>query len=162
MTIGFILNGEDVNARVRSVDRLSDVLHERFGLSGVESDCRCGRCGRCLVFLDGRLVPSCIVPAFRVRGLEVVTIEGFSLTDEYHDVVAGLEAAGVASCGFCESGKILAIAALLERRPRPTRREALEHLSVVPCRCSDPEGLAAAVLAAADARARRLYRRAGI
>jgi len=161
MTLSFILNGEDVSIRVRTVDRLSDVLRGGFGLLGVQSDCRSGRCGRCLVFLDGRLVPSCLVPAFRARGSEVVTIEGFALTDEYQDIVEGFEAAGVETCGFCEAGKIMATAALLERHSRPGAGEILEQLSSAPCRCTDPESLVRAVQAAADRRARRLYRRAG-
>jgi carbon-monoxide dehydrogenase small subunit len=161
VTVSFILNGEDVSTKARSVDRLADLLREAFGLSGVRSDCRCGRCGRCLVFLDGRLVPSCIVPAFSVRGREVVTIEGFAQTEDYREIVEGFKAAGVETCGFCEAPKILAAAALLERRARPTRREILEHLSSAPCRCTDPEAIVSAVQAVAELRARRLYRRAG-
>jgi len=161
MTLSFILNGEDVDIRVRTGDRLSDILRSGFGLLGVQSDCRCGRCGRCLVFLGGRLVPSCLIPAFRARGSEVVTIEGFALTDEYQDIVAGFASAGMSTCGFCESGKIMAAAALLERRTRPSPEEILEHLSSAPCRCTDPDSLVKAVQAAAEHRARRLYRRAG-
>ncbi len=161
MTVSFILNGEDVSAKARSVDRLSDLLREAFGLLGVRSDCRCGRCGRCLVFLDGRLVPSCIVPAFSVRGKEVVTIEGFAQTEDYREMVEGFAAAGVETCGFCEAPKIMAAAALLERTPRPLPREILEHTSSAPCRCTDPEAIVKAVQAVAELRARRLYRRAG-
>jgi len=161
MTLSFILNGEDVSLRVRTLDRLSDVLRDGFRLLGVHSDCRCGRCGRCLVFLDGKLVPSCLVPAFRARGAEVVTIEGFALTDEYQDILEAFAQAGVSSCGFCENGRIMATAALLERKARPTREEILEQLSSTPCRCADPESLVAGVQAAAERRARRLYRRAG-
>jgi aerobic carbon-monoxide dehydrogenase small subunit len=161
MTISFILNGEDVSAQARSVDRLSDILRERFGLLGVRSDCRCGRCGRCLVFLDNRLVPSCIVPAFAARGREIVTIEGYALTEDYIDIAAGFLDAGVITCGFCEGPKILATAALLERSPRPSPEEILTHMSSAPCRCTDPESLVKAVQAVAERRARRIYRRAG-
>ena len=161
MTVSFILNGEDVSANARSVDRLSDLLRSAFSLLGVRSDCRFGRCGRCLLLLDGRLVPSCIVPAFNVRGKEVVTIEGFAQTEDYRDIVDGFESAGVETCGFCEGPKIMAIAALLERRPRPSQREILEHMSSAPCRCTDPEAIVRAVQAVAELRARRLYRRDG-
>lgn len=75
MTISFILNGEDVSLNARSYERLSDVLRGRFGLLGVRSDCRRGVCGKCLVFLDGRIAPSCLLPVFRVRGHEVITID---------------------------------------------------------------------------------------
>jgi aerobic carbon-monoxide dehydrogenase small subunit len=161
VTISFILNGEDVSANARSVDRLSDLLRDTFGLLGLHSDCRCGRCGRCLVYLDGRLVPSCIVPAFSVRGKEIVTIEGFAQTEEYRDVVEGFKAAGVESCGFCEAPKIMAMADLLDRKPRPTPSEVLAHMSAVPCRCTDPEAIVQAAQAVVERRSRRVYRRAG-
>ncbi len=161
MTVSFILNGDDVSAKVRSADRLSDLLREQFGLLGVRSDCRCGRCGRCLVFLNGRLVPSCVVPAFKARAREIVTLEGFSQTEEYADIVEGFRESGLETCGFCEGAKIMATAALLERRPRPAVGEILEYMSIAPCRCSDPDGLVRAVLSAAERKARRLYRRAG-
>jgi aerobic carbon-monoxide dehydrogenase small subunit len=161
MTVSFILNGEDVSARSKSVDRLSDLLREGFGLLGVRSDCRSGRCGRCLIFLDGRLVPSCLVPAFAVRGREVVTIEGFSQTEDYREISEGFRSAGVETCGFCEAPKIMAAAALLERTPRPSPREILEQMSSAPCRCTDPEALVKALQVVVELRARRLYRRAG-
>jgi aerobic carbon-monoxide dehydrogenase small subunit len=161
MTINFILNGEDVSAKVRSADRLSDILRDSLGLLGVRSDCRCGRCGRCLVFLSGRLVPSCIVPAFAARGKEIITIEGFAQTEDYIDIAAGFMDAGVVTCGFCEGPKIMAAAALLERDPRPDPETIIEHMSSAPCRCTDPESLVKAIQAVAERRARRIYRRAG-
>lgn len=161
MTISFILNGEDVSLNARSYERLADVLRERYRLLGVKADCRRGVCGKCLILLDGRLAPSCLLPVFRVRGREVVTIEGFSQTDEYGDIIGGFAEAELESCGFCDTGKILAAAALLERRARPTPKEILEEMASVPCRCTDPEALVRAVQAAADHRARRLYHRVG-
>jgi aerobic carbon-monoxide dehydrogenase small subunit len=161
MTISFILNGEDVTAKARSVDRLSDILRDQFDLPGVQSDCRCGRCGRCLVFLDGRLAPSCLLPAFKARGREIVTLEGFSQTEDYRDMAEGFREAGVETCGFCEGPKMMAASALLERSPRPSPAEILEHMSVAPCRCTDPDALVRAVQAASELKARRLYRRAG-
>jgi aerobic carbon-monoxide dehydrogenase small subunit len=160
MTISFILNGEDVSASVRSVDRLADLLRDKFGLLGVKADCRCGRCGRCSVFLDGRLVPSCLVPAFAARGREIVTLEGYSQTEDYVDIMAGFLDAGVSTCGFCEGAKVMAAGALLEGSPRPSPREILEQMSSAPCRCTDPEALVKAVQAVAERRSRRRYRRA--
>lgn len=160
MTISFILNGEDVSVGIRSGDRLADVLRGHFGLLGVAVDCRRGVCGRCLVFLDGALVPSCLVPAFRARGKEVITIEGFAQTEDYADLVEGFKEAGVETCGFCETGKLLAAAALLERHSRPNGEEVLAAMASVSCRCTDPEALVKGVQAAAELRARRLYHRA--
>jgi aerobic carbon-monoxide dehydrogenase small subunit len=161
MTISFILNGEDVSAKVRSVDRLSDILRDTFGLLGVRSDCRCGRCGRCMVFLSGRLVPSCLVPAFAARGKEVITIEGYAQTEDYIDITSGFTDAGVVTCGFCENAKIMAIAALLEKTPRPSPDQILEQLGSAPCRCTDPDTMIKAVQSVAERRSRRIYHRAG-
>jgi Aerobic-type carbon monoxide dehydrogenase, small subunit CoxS/CutS homologs len=160
MTISFILNGEDVSAKVRTVDRLSDLLREGFGLLGLRSDCRSGRCGRCLIFLDGKLVPSCIMPAFNARGKEVVTIEGYAMTEDYRDIVEGFKGAGLVCCGFCDEAKIMAAGALLETNPRPSPREILDFMSVVPCRCTDPDSIVKGVEAVVERRARRMYRRA--
>jgi carbon-monoxide dehydrogenase small subunit len=159
MTVSFILNGEDVSPQVRSGDRLVDVLREAFGLLAVKADCRKGSCGKCLVLLNGKLVPSCLIPAFRVRGREVVTLEGYAQTDDFRDIRQGVMDSGLETCGFCDSGILLAIAALLEAHPRPTREEALDYLSVVQCRCTDPETTLRAAFAASEARARRLYHR---
>ena len=77
------------------------------------------------------------------------------------DIKEGFAEAGLDTCGFCETGKILVTAALLERRARPAPAEILDAMASVPCRCTDPEAIVKAVQAAADRRARRLYHRAG-
>ncbi|MBL8966326.1 MAG: aldehyde oxidoreductase [Spirochaetaceae bacterium] len=160
MTIHFILNGEDVSMNATSADRLVDLLRERFGLHGAQADCRRGTCGKCLVLMDGRLAPSCLLPAFKARGREIVTYEGFAQTDEYADIAAGFAEAGVECCGFCDKGKILAAAAVVERSSRPTKEEILAEMAEVPCRCTDPETLVRGVQAAAERREGRRYRRA--
>lgn len=161
MRIAFILNGEDVTANPRSGDRLVDLLREGFGLPSLKADCRKGSCGKCLVLLDGRLAPSCLMPGFAAEGREVVTLEGFAQTDEYGDVAGGFEEAGFATCGFCDSGWILSVAALLERNPRPLPEEIMAAAASVRCGCADPLALVRGAQAAAERRARRLYRRAG-
>jgi carbon-monoxide dehydrogenase small subunit len=101
-----------------------------------------------------------MVPAFRVRGGEVITIEGFAQTDEYQDISAGFSLAGVETCGYCDAAKTLATEALLEKNPRPTREAILAAFDGVLCRCTDPKVLVEGVSAAADIRQRRLYGRA--
>ncbi len=160
MKLDFILNGEDVSCQAEAGDRLADILRERFSLLGVKEDCRSGHCGLCMVSLNGRAVPSCLVPAFRVRGAEVVTIEGFELTDDYADLREGFRKAGAEPCEFCRGAVFLSAAALLDERPRPEAPEILEHLSAVFCRCHDPAALVRGVKTAADLRARRMYFRA--
>lgn len=160
MTIEFILNGEDVVVQTSLDRRLIDILRDNFHLLGAKAGCRVGRCGSCSVILNGKVVPSCLVSAFRVRGGEVITLEGFALTDEYQDIVSGFSRAGVENCGYCDAGKILATEMLLEQNPRPSKEEALSAFSGVLCRCTVPRLLVDGVLAAAEIRQRRLYGRA--
>ena len=81
MTIGFILNGEDVTAKADSAVRLIDILRRNFGMTGAKCGCLAGRCGACAVIFNGAIAKSCLIPAFRVHGSEIITIEGFSQND---------------------------------------------------------------------------------
>jgi carbon-monoxide dehydrogenase small subunit len=159
MTIGFILNGEDVVVRAEADMRLINILRGRFGLLGAKTGCLAGKCGACSVIFNGEVVKSCLIPAFRIRGSEVITIEGFSQTDDYQDVVTGFLRTRLETCEFCRTGKILTASTLLERYSRPSREEILAGFSGVRCRCTDPGGLAEAVTLAAEIRQRRLYGR---
>jgi carbon-monoxide dehydrogenase small subunit len=159
MTIGFILNGEDVVVRGEADMRLINILRGNFGLLGAKTGCLTGKCGACSVIFNGEVVKSCLIPAFRIRGSEVITIEGFSQTDEYQDIIAGFLRTGLETCEFCRTGKILTIAALLERNSRPSREEILECLNGIRCRCTDPDGLVETIIAIAEIRQRRLYGR---
>jgi carbon-monoxide dehydrogenase small subunit len=159
VTLGFILNGEDVVAKVDASRRLVDILRNNFKLLGAREGCLSGSCGSCSVIFNNRVVPSCLIPAFRIRGSEIITIEGFSQTNEYQDIREGFSRAGVETCGFCDAGKILAVETLLERNLRPSREEILAGFSGVKCRCTEPDSLAEGGLAAWDIRQRRLYGR---
>ena len=159
MTIGFILNGEDVVIRSEADIRLIDILRGSFGLLGAKSGCLAGKCGVCSVIFNGHVSPACLIPAFRVRGSEIITIEGFSQTDEYQDIMTGFVQAGMENCGYCGTGKILTAEALLERIHRPSREEILNSFSGIRCRCTDPEKLVESVSISAGIRQRRLYGR---
>lgn len=159
MTIGFILNGEDVVIRSEADVRLIDILRGNFGLLGAKSGCLVGKCGVCTVIFNGNVSQACLIPAFRVRGSEIITIEGFSQTDEYQDIMTGFAQAGLENCGYCGTGKILISEALLERIARPSRGEILAGFSGVKCRCTDPDKLVEAIEKTVEIRQRRLYGR---
>jgi carbon-monoxide dehydrogenase small subunit len=159
MTVSFILNGEDVVVRCEANIRLIDILRVNFGLLGAKTGCLVGKCGVCTVILNGSVINACLVPAFRLRGGEVITIEGFSQTNEYHDIVEGFGRANLQNCGFCEAGVILNAEALLEKNERPSRQDILRSFSGIRCRCTDPDKLAEGVENAAEIRRRRLYGR---
>jgi carbon-monoxide dehydrogenase small subunit len=159
MTIGFILNGEDVVIRTNAECRLIDILRGTFQLLEAKSGCNVGTCGGCSVIFNGLVVKSCLIPAFKIRDCEIITLEGFSQTNEYQDIVQGFAEAGLETCGFCNAGKILAAEALLSRNPRPSRDEILPAFRDIKCRCTEPESLVQGVLAAMEKRQRRLYGR---
>jgi carbon-monoxide dehydrogenase small subunit len=159
MTIDFILNGEDVVIRTEADVRLIDILRDTFGMGGTRTGCLTGCCGACTVAFNGTITQSCLVPAFRIRGGEIITIEAFSQTDEYQDIAEGFSRTGHKTCGFCTTGKIWALESLLERNLQPNREEILLAFDGVRCRCTDPDSLVEAALAVAEIRRRRIYGR---
>jgi carbon-monoxide dehydrogenase small subunit len=159
VTISFILNGIDVVINTHAERRLIHILRKDFHFSGAKCGCLMGICGACSVILDGNVVKSCLIPAFKIRGSEIITIEGFSQTDEYQDILTGFVEAGVENCGFCDTGKILTIEALLSVNARPSKEQILPAFQGIKCRCTEPDSLMEGVLRIADIRQRRLYGR---
>jgi carbon-monoxide dehydrogenase small subunit len=159
MTIGFILNGEDVVVHAEADIRLINILRGHFGLLGTKAGCLAGKCGACSVIFNGKVTKACLIPAFRIRESEVITIEGFSQTDEYQDIITGFLKTGLETCAFCRTGKVLSTEALLERKSRPSREEILAAFDGLRCRCTNPENLIEAVTTIAEIRQRRLYGR---
>jgi len=159
MTVNFILNGEDVIFRGEAGARLIDILRGSFGLFGAKSGCLSGQCGACSVLYNGQVSPACLIPAFKIRGSEVITIEGFSQTIEYQEIVDGFAESHVGNCGYCEAGKILCTEALLDRTPNPAKEDILRAFSGIKCRCTNVERLVKAVNIIASIRERRLYGR---
>jgi carbon-monoxide dehydrogenase small subunit len=160
MTVSFILNGEDVIVRTETGMRLIDILRENFGLFGAKSGCLNGQCGACTIIFNGQVSSACLIPAFIARGSEIITIEGFSQTEEYQDIVESFRHVHLGNCGYCEAGKILCVEALLERIPRsPTREEIIAGFSGIKCRCTNIERLIEAVYITINIRERRLHGR---
>jgi carbon-monoxide dehydrogenase small subunit len=159
MTFTFILNGEDVSVDSTGEDRLVDILRGTFGLLGTKISCYIGKCGSCSVIYNGSVVKSCLIPALKIRNSEVITIEGFSQTDEYQDIIQGFSDAGLEACGFCNIGKVLTTEALLGRNREPSKSEILSAFQGIRCRCTDPEELVQGVMAVGKLRRQRIYGR---
>ncbi|MDR0908218.1 MAG: 2Fe-2S iron-sulfur cluster binding domain-containing protein [Spirochaetaceae bacterium] len=159
MTINFILNGNDVAVQVAPNTRLLYILRDIFKLSGTKASCLKGCCGACLIFYNNMLVPSCMLNAYKVRSSEIITIEGFSQTDEYNDIVNAFRETGAECCGFCDSGKILTTEALLEQSAKPSEKEIYDAFQGIQCSCTEYESLIRAVNLASDKRQRRIYGR---
>ena len=159
MTIRFILNGEDVEINAEANRRLISILREHFGLHASKSGCLNGNCGICSVIFNGAVSSACLIPAFRLQGSEIITLEGFSQQDEYQDIARGFAETGVENCGYCDAGKILTAELLLEQNVQPSREDFTAAFRGIRCRCTGMESLYRGVLAAGTARQRRIYGR---
>ena len=142
----------NVNGRAYEVDiepemPLLWVLREVIGLTGTKYGCGIAQCGACTVHLDGEPVRSCSLPLSAVAGRSVVTIEGLS-RDSSHPVQKAWAALDVPQCGYCQSGQIMAAAALLRKNPQPTDRDIDEAMTNI-CRCGTYQRIRAAIHMAA-------------
>jgi carbon-monoxide dehydrogenase small subunit len=148
--LAFQLNGRAVKASISPDTLLADLLRDVLGLKGTKIGCREGECGACTVLLDGRPVNSCILPALKVQGRAVVTIEGLARADGSLDPLqeAFIET-GAVQCGFCTPGMILNAKALLQVNPEPGEEEIRRALSGVLCRCTGYQKIVQAIQAAA-------------
>jgi carbon-monoxide dehydrogenase small subunit len=153
VTIRCRVNGEAVVLDAHPMGRLLDVLRVHLRLTGTKEGCGEGECGACSIFLNGRLVNSCLVPALHAEGAEIVTIEGLAADGErLHAVQEAFLAHGGAQCGICTPGMILAATSLLERHPHPTEDDIRNGLSGNLCRCTGYMRIFEAVVAAMEKR----------
>ncbi len=150
--LSFKLNGKTVDVAVGPGTLLVDLLREDFGLTGTKVGCREGECGACTVLVDGEAYNSCLMPALKVQGREVTTIEGLQKADGSLDPIQeAFMDAGAAQCGFCTPGMIMSAKALLDSNPNPEENEIRKALSGVLCRCTGYRKIVQAVKnAAAD------------
>ena len=110
------------------------VLREHFKLNGTKFGCGAGLCGACTVHLDGQPVRSCLLPAIAANGKKVTTVEGLS-PDRSHPVQQAWIKTDVPQCGYCQSGMLMAAAALLAEHPHPSD-EQIDQAMTNLCRCA--------------------------
>jgi len=139
----FVLDGRPVELVTAPDTRLLDALRGPLEATGPKPGCGIGRCGACLVLLDGAPVPSCLVLAARLDGAEVTTVDG--LGEDGATILRALADAGAIQCGYCSAGMTVAIAGALRTVPRPGPDQVLELLAGQLCRCGGYEGLRRAV-----------------
>lgn len=135
MTVTFRLNGKSTTVDVPPDMPLLWVLRDVLDLKGTKFGCGRAECGACTVHVNGDATRTCVLPASRVEGAEVTTIEGLS-PDGSHPLQRAWQEVDVPQCGYCQAGQLMSAAALLAKNPRPTDAEIDAAMNGNLCRCA--------------------------
>src|SRR5262249_35293048 len=130
----FTLNGKAQEVDVDPNTPLLWVVREQIGLTGTKYGCGIAQCGACTVHVDGQAVRSCSLPVSEAEGKQVTTIEGLAQNGVLHRVQQAWIEHDVPQCGYCQSGMIMAVAALLKEKPKPTDADINANITNI-CRC---------------------------
>ena len=141
------VNGRSHEVNVEPDTPLLWVIRDQVGLTGTKYGCGVAQCGACTVHLDGEPVRSCSMPVSAAEGKRIVTIEGLSRNSS-HPVQKAWAELDVPQCGYCQSGQIMAAAALLRKKPRPTDKDIDEAMTNI-CRCGTYQRIRRAIHRAA-------------
>src|SRR5215475_1996972 len=144
-----------INGKVHDVDVEPDTpllwaIRENVGLTGTKYGCGIALCGACTVHLDGVAVRSCSVAAGDAAGKEIITIEGLASEGALHKVQKAWIDHDVPQCGYCQSGMIMAVTALLKDNPKPTDEDINDAITNI-CRCGTFQQVREAIHAVANA-----------
>jgi isoquinoline 1-oxidoreductase subunit alpha len=147
------VNGKPLELDADPATPLLWVLRDYLGMTGTKFGCGIAQCGACTVLTDGRPIRSCQFPLSAAVGTKITTIEGLS-PDYSHPLQKIWIEMNVPQCGYCQSGMLMAAAALLQRIPRPTDADIDQYITNI-CRCGTYPRVRAAIHRAADLQARK-------
>ncbi|WP_199617366.1 (2Fe-2S)-binding protein [Paenibacillus alkalitolerans] len=140
------INGTPLTLDVPPSRRLLSILRDDLQMTGTKRSCEIGRCGACMVLMDGKPVNSCLTMAYQCAGAQITTIEGLSGGDDaLHPIQQAFLEEGGFQCGYCTPGMIVSVKALLDENPKPCQAEIEEALSGNLCRCTGYGGIVRAV-----------------
>jgi isoquinoline 1-oxidoreductase subunit alpha len=144
------INGKTIDVDVEPDTPLLWAIRENVGLTGTKYGCGIAQCGACTVHVDGVAMRSCGVTVSEAAGKDITTIEGLAGNGSLHKVQVAWIANDVPQCGYCQSGMIMAVAALLKEKPKPTDQDIDEAITNI-CRCGTFAQVREAIHAAATA-----------
>jgi len=144
-----------INGRMHQIDVDPDTpllwaLRDQIGLTGTKYGCGVAQCGACTVHLDGEAVRSCVLPVSAAAGKKITTIEGLASGKTLHKVQKAWVQHQVPQCGYCQSGMVMAVAALLAKTPKPSDADIDANITNI-CRCGSFQQVREAIHAAAKA-----------
>jgi isoquinoline 1-oxidoreductase alpha subunit len=142
------VNGQFHNIDVDPNTPLLWVLRDTIGLTGTKYGCGIAQCGACTVHMDSVAMRSCSVPVSAAEGKQITTIEGLAAGGTLHKVQKAWLEHDVPQCGYCQSGMIMAVAALIKEKPKPSDADIDANISNI-CRCGTYQQVRAAIHAAA-------------
>ena len=143
------INGQRTHADADPATPLLWVLRDQLNLTGTKFGCGIAACGACTVHVDGQAVRSCVTPVSAVQGKDIRTIESLGSAEKPHALQQAWIAEQVPQCGYCQSGMLMAAAALLARTPKPTDADIDSAMSNI-CRCGTYQRVRAAIHRAAS------------
>jgi isoquinoline 1-oxidoreductase alpha subunit len=146
------VNGARLQVEADPAMPLLWVLRDLLELTGTKFGCGIAACGACTVRIDGQAVRSCVTPVGSVRGKAIETIEGLAKGARPHPLQTAWVAEQVPQCGYCQSGMLMAAAALLQKKPKPTDADIDEAITNI-CRCGTYQRVRAAIKRAAGQKA---------
>jgi len=144
------INGKSHDIDVEPDTPLLWVIRDTIGLTGTKYGCGIAACGACTVHIDGQAVRSCSLAVSDAAGKQITTIEGLAVNGHLHKVQQAWIDHDVPQCGYCQSGMIMAVAALLKDKPKPTDADIDQAITNI-CRCGTYQQVRAGIHAAANA-----------
>jgi isoquinoline 1-oxidoreductase alpha subunit len=141
------INGTSHDIDVEPDTPLLWVIRDTVGLTGTKYGCGIAACGACTVHIDGQAVRSCSLPVSDAAGKQITTIEGLAANGHLHKVQQAWIDNDVPQCGYCQSGMIMAVAALLKDKPKPTDADIDKAITNI-CRCGTYQQVRAGIHAA--------------
>lgn len=144
------INGKTLEVDVDPATPLLWAIREQVGLTGTKYGCGVAQCGSCTVHIDGAPVRSCVVPVSAALGKKITTIEGLAANGVLSKVQKAWLDHDVPQCGYCQSGMIMAVTALLNEKPKPTDADIDAAITNI-CRCGTFQQVREAIHAAAKA-----------